>query len=243
MPRFEGAIGNDDGVSEPLEIRLAAQYIGILNENIHRRCPFINVSLHQKGYMLQTKGFISYAWPLESRNNYILCLNIKGVCVSSIEIAYSTDDNQITMISATGINFIQRGYNTFLRAVLVKVAGEISIGSIFSLTENPISATLQIRLGAVQTGNKTILEVNARNISLAEEQIRTIIGNIDDRFCFDATVEDFAINPLDEGNFYINSSAGGKKHKRSSRRNKRSSRRNKRPSRRNKRPSRRNKRK
>jgi hypothetical protein len=240
MARYEQQTHDTSGHSEPLDLSHSLVYINGLNEKIKEKCPFIDISFLTKGHIFSdSKGFISYAHPGDYSLNYLLCLNIKGFCVSSIEIILEGD--RISIDSATGTNFEGRGYNSFLRAVLVKISAAQGIKYIISLAKNKLSADLQTKLGAesVKEGiyTTTTLDVSKpENIVLANNKIDIIIQKMDeDKFCFDIDEDDIKIlNPSDEGHFYINNFYGGSRRNKS-RRNK--SRRNK--SRRNK--SRRNK--
>jgi hypothetical protein len=206
-----------------LDLSKSLGYINELNEKIKEKYPFMNISFLTKEHSL----------------NYLLCLNINGFCISSIEIILEGD--QISIDSETVVNFENHSHNFFLRAVLVKISAAQGIKYIISLAKNKLSADLQTKLGAesVKEGiyTTTTLDVSKpENIVLANNKIDIIIQKMDeDKFCFDIDEDDIKIlNPSDEGHFYINNFYGGSRRNKS-RRNK--SRRNK--SRRNK--SRRNK--
>jgi hypothetical protein len=243
MSRYEERIFDVTGHSDPLDLSKSESYIAELNTIIKEKCDFINITLETKGNTHEnSKGFISYASPEDYMHNYLLCLNIKGFCVSSIEIILEGD--HIFIDSATASIFENHGYNSFLRAILVKICFEQGIRYIKSLAKNELSAILQRKLGAEssQTGKYPITTLDVlkpENIELANVKIASMITTMDDaRFCYNVDEDSIKIpNSADEGHFYINDfydpSGGNKRNK--SRRNK--SRRNK--SRRNK--SRRNK--
>jgi hypothetical protein len=157
-----------------------------LNKIIESFCPNMKITLDTK-INNQKNTFISYNLPDDAYNNYLLCLMVNNICVSSIEFSYETEVkngiqlNFISIDSATIINFESEdgavirgfeglGYNSILRSALVIVALDLQIDIIRSSAKNPQSKDSQIKLGAIQIGDKKFQILTELNVKKKENQ-------------------------------------------------------------------------
>ena len=146
-----------------LDLSKSLGYINELNEKIKEKYPFMDISFLTKEHSL----------------NYLLCLNINGFCISSIEIILEGD--QISIDSETGVNFENHSHNFFLRAVLVKISAAQGIKYIISLAKNKLSVEAQKKIGAESVGvglyETTTLDVSKlENIDLVNAKIDSIFS-------------------------------------------------------------------
>jgi hypothetical protein len=159
------------GVSEELNLN-TPEYVTLLeslNQQITAKCAFASLVFKRKrDYFDLEEAYVSFTKPVNNVNDYLLCVMLKGTCVSSIQVSIVTEQNgqKVANIdSATLKPFEGKGYNSLLRAGTVLILNPLGVNSIRSLAKNPLSAILQKKLGAVEVGEgsvkQTMLDVKS----------------------------------------------------------------------------------